>query len=566
MNFVPQTPVQKSLTPGKKNITTYLVIAILLALAAFIYILPGFLQQPLNSTGESRIYYMGRLIDATAIYKDETLYLPFAFIKEKIDPNIAWDEKNSLVIITTAKNVFHFPLGIKEGLLNLETYSFTYPVVREGETLYVPADPLKDVYDLEVFEDTLGKLVRVHDLKEPVQEAVVTKKSKLRKEPSFRSSYVVKVTRDEPVSVMREDQGWFWVETAAGTMGYIEKNNVKLTTIKTADIIKESYPPWNPLGKPIILTWEYASQTTVDPAKIGELDGVQVLSPTWFHLTEDGLVINRADKHYVDWAHQQGRQVWALFDNNFDPELTHRFFSDAELRIKVIKQLLSYVDLYKLDGINIDFENMSLQDKGSFVQFIRELAPLLHEKERTLSIDVTFLSSSENWSMCYDRKALSEAADYLIVMGYDENGQGSRVAGSVSSLPWVEAGLMKILKEVPPGKLILGIPFYTRLWQEETDAEGKTKLTSKALSMDSAAEWISANGAEIIIDEKSGQHYVEVSKDNMTYRMWLEDDYSLTKRVELMKKYRLAGLGAWRRGFENEEAWPVLSNLAKQVW
>ena len=566
MNFVPLKPSMRPTFPWRKNISTYMVITVLIALAALVYILPGFLQHPLNSTGKTQIYYMGVLIKDSALYKYDALYLPFDFIKERIDSRIAWDEKNSIVIITTAKNVFHFPLGIKEGLLNLEEYSFTYPVVREGEALYVPADPLLDVYDLEAFEDTQAMLVRIHDLKEPLQEGQVIKDSKLRKTPSFRSSYAAKAARDEQVSVMREDNGWFWVETAAGTMGYIEKGRVRLASIKTAEIIKDIYPPWNPLSKPVILTWEYAGLTTTRPADIGNLDGVQVLSPTWFHLTQEGLVLNRADKRYVDWAHQKGRQVWALFDNGFNPELTHEFFSDVGLRIKVIKQLLSYVDMYKLDGINIDFENMYLKDKSNFVQFIRELAPLLHEKERTLSVDVTFLSNSETWSMCYDRKALSAAADYLIVMGYDEHGQSSRVAGSVSSLPWVEAGLIKILAEVLPAKLILGIPFYTRLWQEETDAAGKTKLTSKAFSMENAIQWINENGAETVIDEMTGQQYVELSKENIKYKMWLEDEYSLTKRIELMKKYRLAGFGAWRRGFERDTVWPVLSSLAKQVW
>jgi spore germination protein YaaH len=296
------------------------------------------------------------------------------------------------------------------------------------------------------------------------------------------------------------------------------------------------------------------------------MEGLQVLSPTWFHLREDGLIVNRADKTYVQWAHQKGLQVWGLFDNDFDPDLTHAFLHNPELRIKVIRQLLSFVELYELDGINLDFENMYLKDKEAYVQFVRELAPLLHEKERLLSVDVTFHSLSETWSMCYDRVGLAAAADYLMVMGYDEHASGSSSAGSVSSLPWVEKGLARMLEEVEADKLILGIPFYTRLWIETIDENGKISLTSKAYSMVTAKKWITEHKARVQIDEIARQHYVEVKEGDTTYRMWLEDELSLTNRIELMKKYRLAGISAWRRGYEPDETWPVLAELVRKVW
>ena len=245
----------------------------------------------------------------------------------------------------------------------------------------------------------------------------------------------------------------------------------------------------------------------------------------------------------------------ALFSNGFDPELTHQMLSSSEQRMDVIKQLLSYVDLYQLDGINIDFENVNIEDKELLVQFVRELTPLMHEKDRIVSMDVTFISLSENWSMFYDREELSAIVDYIMVMAYDEHWANSPKAGSVASLPWVEEGVQRILQEVPNDKLILGLPFYTRLWIEETNENGEIKVSSKTLSMEKAEEWIKEKGASVIVDEKSGQNYVEVKEDKTIYKIWLEDKFSIDKRIELMKKYRLAGVAAWRRGFETEEVW-----------
>ena len=542
-------------------------VAAAVALAVFLYFLPGLLQGPLNPTEQIRIYYMGIPVQEPACYVEEKLYLPLDLIREYVDETIRWDEQNKLVIITDSENVFHLPLGLKEGFLNLEPFSFTYPVLEQEGKIYLPVDPLQDFYDLEIFEDKDSRLVMIRDLAEPVQMGKTLAAGKLRSAPAARSSWAAPISRNREIRIFFEHNGWFWVDTGDGLMGYLPEEKVQLTAIsRRQEVKRNTYPPWNPLEKPVILTWEYAGFTTANPNAIGELAGVSVVSPTWFHLAADGLVINRADKTYVRWAHQQGRLVWGLFDNNFDPDLTHDFLNDATARIKAIKQILTCVELYELDGINLDFENMYIQDKDAYVQFVRELAPLLHEKERTLTVDVTFHSQSENWSRCYDRVKLAELVDYMMVMAYDEHGGGSNRAGSVSSLPWVERGLQRILQEVPPEKLLLGVPFYTRLWTQESDGQGGHKLTSQALSMEKAESWIREHGAEVKEDAASGQHYVEHHAGSVVYKMWLEDDYSLEKRIMLMKKYRLAGIAAWRRGFEKEGIWPAIESLVHKVW
>jgi len=532
-----------------------------------VWFAPGRFRTSLNPTGCWQIYYMGDLADQAGYFVEGELYLPFGFVKERVDPGIRWDEKDKVVIITTARNVYHLPLGRQDGLLNLEPYSFTYPVVQQEGTVYLPAAPLQEYYRLEITLDQENKVARIHNLEQPVQQGKTTAGGKLRTGPSLRAPWTAEVSAGEEVIVLREKSGWYWVETAGGKMGYVEEKRVELAGIKAGqESSTPAYPPWNPLSRPVVVTWEYAGLKTADPAEIGSLDGVQVVSPTWFHLREDGLIVNRADLKYVHWAHDTGRQVWGLLDNGFNPDWTHRLLNDASLRARVIKQLLSYVDLYQLDGINLDFENIYVHDREAYVQFVRELAPLLHAKERMLTVDVTFHSSSENWSVCYDRAALAKAADYLMVMGYDEHGASSPVAGSVSSLPWVERGLERMLEEVPADKLILGVPFYTRLWIEEKDERGGKKLTSKALSMAQAEEWVAEHRAEVKADASTGQHYAEVEEGDIRYCLWLEDAFSLAKRVELMKKYRLAGLAAWRRGFEKQGIWPWLVELARKAW
>lgn len=558
------TPLQEDLSRVSKRTKKpgpgYLIFALAFLFCVGLYFFyPAFEQGTLNPTSQIHIYYMGQKVEEKAFYEDE-LYFPFTFIKEHLDPHIQWDEKTKQVIITTDKEVFHLPVGNKEGFYNLEPYSFTYPVLEKEGKVYLPAEPLNKFYNLDVKYIADGPIVTVYDLTQPVQEGIVLNSTKLRLEPTVISPWLAQLNKGQKVSILREEKGWYWVETFDGLMGYVDERKVELGAIRLAEIDKEEYLPWNPLGEKILLTWEGAWGTTPDPNKIGDITGVQVLSPTWFSLQENGLVKNTADLAYVKWAHATGRQVWGLFDNSFDPDLTHVFLNDASLRAKVIKQILTYVDLYNLDGINLDFENMYLKDKDAYVQFVRELAPLLREKDRVISLDVTFISQSENWSLVYDRQKLGEVVDYMMVMAYDEHGTFSSRAGSVSSLPWVEKGIQAILEQVPNKKIILGVPLYTRLWEESYDENGKLVVKSQALSMERAQKWLKENKVQIQEDQATGQNYAELKKDGVVYKMWLEDELSLSRRVELMKKYRLAGIATWMRSYATDEVWPVLAD------
>ena len=543
----------------KKKLPKYILISILLFIANIVmmllYFLPSFQQVPLNYSEQIKIYISGNDSEEVARFENEQIYIPLNFIKKKVDESIQYDEKESLVIITTNKEVYHFPIGNREGYLNTEPYKFTYPAIKNGDQILLPIKPLDVIYDFTYQFIPEQKTLSLQLQNTPIQQGITLEKAKLRKEAKYRSPWFFQIDEGTPFNIIHEINGWYWIETPNGELGYIDKNQTTLTEIKQEKKQTNPYLPWNPIGSPIILTWEYATKTTVDPKKLGDFPSLQVVSPTWFHLKENGMVSNSADIKYVDWAKSQDYQIWALFSNGFDPELTHQMLSSSKQRMDVIKQLLSYVDLYQLDGINIDFENVNIEDKEYLVQFVRELTPLMHEKDRIVSMDVTFISLSENWSMFYDREELSTIVDYIMVMAYDEHWANSPKAGSVASLPWVEKGLQRILQEVPNDKLILGLPFYTRLWIEETNENGEVKVSSKTLSMEKAEEWIKEKEASIIVDENSGQNYVEVKEDKTTYKIWIEDEFSINKRIELMKKYRLAGVAAWRRGFETEDVW-----------
>ncbi len=316
---------------------------------------------------------------------------------------------------------------------------------------------------------------------------------------------------------------------------------------------------------PLVITWEYAA-IGYDPASIGPMPSVQIVSPTWFHITDqEGTISSQFDSEYLAWARERGYDIWALVTNNFDPEITAAFLSNEEVRQNIVEELIGLALEYDLEGLNIDFENFHADYRDLFTEFISEMAERCREENIILSVDVTMLSTSAYWSLGYDRAALAEAADYIILMAYDEHWASSPVAGSVASLPWVESGLRQVLKEVPPEKLILGIPFYTRLWEIDESGEQPAVLNSWSYSMHRAEDIIEDNEAEIEWDGEARQNTASYSKDGLTYKMWLEDTTSISYRLELAHRYELAGIAGWRRGLENEEVWELIDDWLSAV-
>ncbi|CUH95730.1 hypothetical protein P22_1810 [Propionispora sp. 2/2-37] len=318
---------------------------------------------------------------------------------------------------------------------------------------------------------------------------------------------------------------------------------------------------WRPQGK-INLVWDAIGTVDTDLIRQPAIPGLQVLSPTWFSIGEDGLVSSRADIRYVKTAHQKGYKVWALVNNSFDKDLTRRILSSPYTQDRIIKQLLVYSSLYDLDGINIDFENVYMEDKDRLTAFIARIAAALKLQGVVVSADVTVPDGSDNWSKCYDREKLAAIVDYIMVMTYDEHWAAGTKSGSVASLGWVERGISNMLQQVPAEKLLLGLPFYTRQWAE--DKNGKLAGRGKTMSMADVDKTIREKRLTPVWLADQGQYYTEFYEQEKRHRIWLEEERSLGLKVALVDKYNLAGVASWRKGFEKETVWPVIhSGLQK---
>lgn len=533
------------------------------------------------------LIYNGQLMSHQVMVEDGEFYLPFELLKIEIDPYMFWDQEGQTVIVTTSDQVITLNSTHLTDVLKEETVKLQFPVKEIEGTVYVPYSPFETMYPYELSLFHMGKnegVVELRSFEQPIlygeiylpideevldQEEQEPRSSYVRTGYTDQAPYVQKLKERAEVIIYEEKNEWYYIQTNEGYLGYVPKEEVYLKGVATQKWVKPSQTvrPWHPLGGKINLTWEHVVRRTPNPKSITPPQGVNVVSPTWFHLQDDeGMLQNRADKRYVDWAHQNGYQVWALVTNDFNPDFTHEVLSSYSKRKNVISQLLYFSELYNLDGINVDFENVYTKDKENLVQFMRELTPYLHEQGLVVSIDVTIRSQSEMWSVFLDREALGEVVDYMMVMTYDEYWAASPIAGSVASLSWVEKGLQGVLEQVPNEKVLLGVPFYTRLWKEERDDQGEIKVSSKAYSMNGIEEWIAERNTPIVYDEDSEQSYAEYhdKDEDVVYKIWLENEISMAKRIELVHKYNLAGVASWRRGFEKPTIWEVIQQGLEQ--
>jgi len=319
-------------------------------------------------------------------------------------------------------------------------------------------------------------------------------------------------------------------------------------------------------GKKISLVWDNYYLTA--PNRSGTtIDGINVVCPSFFNLQFEGNgkitdKVGNSGKKYIEWAKSQGYQIWGMFSNVSNEstmiDTTSKIVNDYELRTKMIENIVNLAVKYDLDGINVDFEYMYAKDVDLFSRFIIELYPRLKEVGIVLSVDVTAPDGAENWSLCFDRNVIADNCDYIVFMSYDQYGSSSTKAGTTAGYDWVKVNLNKFIEreEIDANKIILGVPFYTRLWTETSSG----KVTSSVADMKNIDK-VLPTSAERVWKDDVKQNYTEFEKAASTCKMWIEDEQSIRAKLSLITDNNLAGAAFWEKGRESNSIWSVISEV-----
>lgn len=502
-------------------------------------------------------------LKADVYIENGVIYLSRGDIANFFDSSIYYDEKYNQIITSSYDKLAAMPIGEKQIEINSSNATIQASVIEKEDTYLIPFSALEDVYNVKVNYSETTNIVTVDSLDRDYNIATATKNSSVKYKPSIFSKTVAKVEQGESYIIAnREDypvpEGWTRVRTEDGILGYVKTNRMgEINTIREAMEEKEK------IEGSVSLVWDYYSKYVSAPDRTGtEIKGVNVVSPSFFYLTRLGKGdvednIGEQGIEYINWAKQNNYQVWPIISNNSYIDTTSEIMRDYDLREELINQIVDYITEYQLDGINIDFENMYEEDKDYFSRFLIELRPRLNEIGVILSVDVTAPDGGETWSMCYDRNVIGNVADYIIFMAYDQYGVSSTKSGTTAGYNWVELNINKFLGQegVEADKIILGIPFYTRLWVERNG-----NILSRDTVTVNAIDNVLPSNVEKQWDEDLKQYYVEYTQNGSTYKMWIEDEESIAAKLDLINQYNLAGAAFWEKDMESSNIWDLVSS------
>ena len=496
--------------------------------------------------GEIAIVLGTEKLDERGLVDGDRVYLPLNVVNTYLNQRYYWDSANQQVLYATPSELTTVAASSESG----------DQVWLKDDTVYLNLTYIQQYTDIDAYISKEPYRIAIQYQFDNIKTVTVKKNTSIRYRGGIKSPVVTSVKKGAQLRLSEELDNWDQVATDDGYIGYIDKKNVGKASETTFDrnFEREQYSYLTMDGK-VNMVWHQVTSTDANAYfadATANMTGVNVISPTWFYLLDtSGNIANISSADYVAQAHEKGLKVWGLIDNFTQEVSTTETLSNTAARQNIISQLIQAATSVGMDGINVDFESLS-EDVGiHFLEFLRELSIECHKNNLVLSVDNPV---PEDFTSHYDRAEQGRVVDYVIIMGYDEHYVGSE-AGSVASLPWVEQGIQDTLAEVPAERVINAVPFYTRLWRTTGG-----NVTSEAIGMDQAQQVISENNVETYWDKTTSQNYGKYDIDNSTYQIWIEDSQSIAEKVKLVSKYNLAGVSAWKLGFENSGIWQVISD------
>lgn len=511
-----------------------------------------------NLTDENSIALIqnGELLEEQAVLIGGEPYAAYTYVESQLNSCFYWDEETKGILLTTSGGV----QTLLPGDAAVAKTPGGQPAVQQESdgTVYISLDVVKEYTDLDYAYYSDPNRVVIRNEWDGVEQATVqSDTAQVRQKGGIKSLILADVQKGDTLLYLENLDNWCKVMTADGYTGYIQTEDIsEPEAIEARTAKKDSYERITRDHK-INLVWHQSTSTESNDAMAemtAEMTGVNVISPTWFSVTDEtGTISSLASADYVKLAHEAGREVWGLIDNFNEAFDETTDLAYASVRSRIIEQLLAEAASCGMDGINVDFENLKEAGIPHYLQFLRELTSAAHAQNLVVSVDTPV---PQAYTMYYQRGEQARFVDYMIVMAYDEHFAGSEEAGSVSSLPFVQQAVEEMTRVMPADQVICGIPFYTRVWTEKF---GQSAITSEVLGMDGAKNYAKENQMTETWDASLGQNVATVETSDARYTIWMEDEQSMEEKLKVIQSADLAGVAEWKLGFECADVWSLIS-------
>lgn len=511
-----------------------------------------------NLTDENSVALIqnGELLEEQAVLIGGEPYAAYTYVESQLNSCFYWDEETKGILLTTSGGV----QTLLPGDAAVAKTPGGQPAVQQESdgTVYISLDVVKEYTDLDYAYYSDPNRVVIRNEWDGVEQATVqSDTAQVRQKGGIKSLILADVQKGDTLLYLENLDNWCKVMTADGYTGYIQTEDIsEPEAIEARTAKKDSYERITRDHK-INLVWHQSTSTESNDAMAemtAEMTGVNVISPTWFSVTDEtGTISSLASADYVKLAHEAGREVWGLIDNFNEAFDETTDLAYASVRSRIIEQLLAEAASCGMDGINVDFENLKEAGIPHYLQFLRELTSAAHAQNLVVSVDTPV---PQAYTMYYQRGEQARFVDYMIVMAYDEHFAGSEEAGSVSSLPFVQQAVEEMTRVMPADQVICGIPFYTRVWTEKF---GQSTITSEVLGMDGAKNYAKENQMTETWDASLGQNVATVETSDARYTIWMEDEQSMEEKLKVIQSADLAGVAEWKLGFECADVWSLIS-------
>lgn len=518
--------------------------------------------------GELAIVLQDEMIAEKAFVKAGRVYFDLDTISLYFNEGFYVDFNEKKLLYTTAVDTATALFDAREYTdrdgVHAEEYTVCYAM--DG-VLFVAADYVKKFTNFSYEE--FDRHLQIYTEWGERYEAEIVKDTQVRIKGGIKSPILRQMAQGELVEILEEMETWSKVKTSDSIIGYVE--NKRLTNYATRQetpvtgYVPEEYTRIAMNGK-LSLGWHaiggVGGNVTLSNM-LKEQKGLNVIAPTWFSLTDnEGSFRSFATKEYVREAHDAGLQVWGVWDNfNYRLETkaeidTLEVLSYTSKRQRLAQNMVDTSLELGLDGINIDYEGLSVLCGPHYVQFLRELSVLCRANGLSLSVDNYVPFQFNNF---YRLDIQGQVADYVIIMGYDEHWHGSGDPGSVASINYVSNGLDRTLAQVPAEKVVNALPFYMILWK----TVGST-VTDEYITLNNLADYLSRVNQTPVWDEATCQNYAEWKSGEALYQIWMEDEQSIKVKLNVMSSKGIGGVAVWKLGNGTEGAWRMIEAFAGQ--